>query len=341
MIGNWLPRIVLLGVLLAGTAPAEAQVAVGTVHGSISYGSSGYTRVNGWVAYIDLTSHLFIPVVTEPAPPPCTLPKGTVLMQRTNRFASLSHTLVAITANTGPETPPEGACATPDGLIISDGVAVNPAQEEGPVLFFDANGNATIVLGTPVSGVARNAVAGTTTTGNDCGGTQLGTLLVKEGEPGACPIPKSTVIAPRGAIGLDKDGTTLIFAIIVGVEDTTGHKTAIGLKTADFAKLMIGLGAYNAVNFDGGGSTAFIWSPPADPPAASPRLVQMIEQAAFPHHQLNPYNLNFSGSVKEVGKPHISNSRCTRGLKGCDSSNKTFRPVYAGFGLRFLPGTQK
>ena len=123
MVGNWLPRIALLAALLAGVAPAEAQVAVGTVHGSISYGSSGYTRVNGWVAYIDLTSHLFVPVVTGHAPPPCNPPTGTVLMQRTNEFARLSHTLVAITANTGPETPPEGACATPDGLIISDGVA--------------------------------------------------------------------------------------------------------------------------------------------------------------------------------------------------------------------------
>jgi hypothetical protein len=52
---------------------------------------------------------------------------------------------------------------------------------------------------------------------------------------------------------------------------------------------MIGLGAVNAVNFDGGGSTVFYWTPGgAQTPTESARLLKILENARVPRRQPNP-----------------------------------------------------
>lgn len=62
---------------------------------------------------------------------------------------------------------------------------------------------------------------------------------------------------PRTAIGLSKDGKTVIQVAVDG-RYTTNDKTkrAIGLPIPVLAKLMQGLGCYKAMNLDGGGGTA-------------------------------------------------------------------------------------
>lgn len=55
---------------------------------------------------------------------------------------------------------------------------------------------------------------------------------------------------PRTAIGFNKDNTEMIMVTIDG-----RHRDYVGAKQTDLAKIMIDLGAYNAVNMDGGGST--------------------------------------------------------------------------------------
>lgn len=64
---------------------------------------------------------------------------------------------------------------------------------------------------------------------------------------------------PRTAIGLSKDGKTVIQVTVDGRWTKDGwpaDQTAIGMSTERLAKLMRGLGCYKAMNFDGGGGTA-------------------------------------------------------------------------------------
>lgn len=64
---------------------------------------------------------------------------------------------------------------------------------------------------------------------------------------------------PRTAIGISKDGKTVVQVTVDGRWHTNGwpsEQTAYGMSTDRLAKLMRGLGCYKAMNFDGGGGTA-------------------------------------------------------------------------------------
>jgi exopolysaccharide biosynthesis protein len=68
-----------------------------------------------------------------------------------------------------------------------------------------------------------------------------------------------TTTHPRTAIGLSKDGKTVIQVAVDGRWSKSGwpkEQTAIGMSTELLGKLMRGLGCYKAMNFDGGGGTA-------------------------------------------------------------------------------------
>jgi len=62
-----------------------------------------------------------------------------------------------------------------------------------------------------------------------------------------------TLLAPRLAIGWDKEGRVLL-VVINGVES---KREGLDLKT--FASLLVNLGAVEAVNLDGGGSVTLVW----------------------------------------------------------------------------------
>ncbi len=55
---------------------------------------------------------------------------------------------------------------------------------------------------------------------------------------------------PRTAVGLTEDGSTAILVTVDGRSDS-----AAGMTTAELAELMLELGAFRAINLDGGGST--------------------------------------------------------------------------------------
>ena len=73
--------------------------------------------------------------------------------------------------------------------------------------------------------------------------------LVKDGREN---VISSQVLGvnPRTAIGFNKDNTEIILVTVDG-----RHRDYVGAKQTELAKIMIELGAYNAVNMDGGGST--------------------------------------------------------------------------------------
>ena len=61
---------------------------------------------------------------------------------------------------------------------------------------------------------------------------------------------------PRTAIGLSKDGKTVVQVVVDGRWTSSQAEKAYGMSTELLGKLMRGLGCYKAMNFDGGGGTA-------------------------------------------------------------------------------------
>lgn len=83
-------------------------------------------------------------------------------------------------------------------------------------------------------------------------------LLVRNGvarqseEDGSCPKFCESR-HPRSALGLDKERQTLILALVEGRRPKAG-----GLSLAELAQNLTQLGAFNAVNLDGGGSSTLV-----------------------------------------------------------------------------------
>lgn len=73
--------------------------------------------------------------------------------------------------------------------------------------------------------------------------------LVKDGQVVSKILPRVDGKQPRTAVGVSQDGKRLL---LVTVE---GSKYSRGLTMEELAQLMFDLGSYQAVNFDGGGST--------------------------------------------------------------------------------------
>ena len=85
-----------------------------------------------------------------------------------------------------------------------------------------------------------------------------GSMLVYEGEDvGKIGDYAHTVagLHPRTALGVSKDGKTLILLTVDGRQQMSR-----GMRMSHLAELLISLGCYNAVNLDGGGSTRMLAS---------------------------------------------------------------------------------
>jgi exopolysaccharide biosynthesis protein len=80
-------------------------------------------------------------------------------------------------------------------------------------------------------------------------------LLVKNG---AAVPRKETARAPRTVLGLDKTGTKLILMVVDGRQPSV----SIGMTYSELADEMVKLGAYTALNLDGGGSTTLVMRNP-------------------------------------------------------------------------------
>ena len=58
---------------------------------------------------------------------------------------------------------------------------------------------------------------------------------------------------PRSAVGITRGGDTLLFVAVDGRQ-----ATSVGMSLTELAQAMLGLGAWNALNLDGGGSTTLV-----------------------------------------------------------------------------------
>lgn len=279
-------------VCCAGSLAAQAAVA------SFIYSTDYSRKTIGHVAVLDLGANRIATAVTKLDTESCKSP-DTVSLETTRAFANSRKAFLAVAANTGPAVSGSQRCGLPDGLLISNYGWSNWPQSSGPVLYFPDDTSAVITDGPlPWPVLMANAVAGSTTQDSDCPPGQTGTLLVKNGQPGTCPIPKSQEITARTGIGVDATGRYLIVLVASRAEQA-------GLRTADFARLMIAFGAAQAVNLDGGGSTTFYWLPSHGVPAECEACATRISTAKVPGDmKSNPRKLSIAGlTLRKLTEP--------------------------------------
>lgn len=101
----------------------------------------------------------------------------------------------------------------------------------------------------------------------------------------------STSRHPRSAVGVTRGGDTLLLVAVDGRQ-----AASVGMSLAELARTMIGLGAWDALNLDGGGSTTLVVgdsvvSTPSDPTgerAVGDVLLVMRDSAGTAHPRRGP-----------------------------------------------------
>lgn len=147
------------------------------------------------------------------------------------------------------------------GLSKSNGALVSPVRQFGtapdPALVIGSNRIATIGNITSTQAAAATwAIAGVGPSSTD---TVPGTLLVTDGaNTGSTARVDPLNRNPRTAIGTNQQGTMLYLVVVDGRQ--TGW--SVGMTLPEVANVLITMGAWRAVNLDGGGSSSLVWSPP-------------------------------------------------------------------------------
>jgi hypothetical protein len=163
-----------------------------------------------------------------------------------------------------------------DGLSRSEGRTVSPPRRGGgvalpgdPALLIDetSDGRCPCVVRASLAGESdldgiEDAVAGMGPRGS-----KPGTLLVENGQDrGATAQVAPSQRHPRTAAGVSRDGRTLLLLVVDGRQPGW----SIGATLPELAQLMLDAGAWNAVNLDGGGSSA-LWH--REPGATAGRIL--------------------------------------------------------------------
>ena len=219
-----------------------------------------------YIASVDLTDPRVEIVVTGPR----TQADAEAILVQTAAWAKEQEVDVAVNANFFALLPEPGQTkAAPGysagrrsdilGLSVSDGVVVSPPRIVGgrpdPALVIGSDGIARIGAIGSVGGV-HDAVAGI---GASRAEDPAAALLVTDGVNTAAAARVDPARRhPRTAAGVSADGRTLWLVAADGRQP--GY--SVGLTLPELADLFISLGADDALNLDGGGSTAFVQRTP-------------------------------------------------------------------------------
>jgi hypothetical protein len=267
-----------VALLLAVASPAAPPVAPLPIRVEPILRDTADGPVRGWLARVDLADPRVSFVVTGPTAKREADPPGTEAhLVPTDVWAVREGVDLAVNGgffarlDTLPETREGWKDDMPVdvvGLSRSDGRTVSPPRKPGepePALLVHEtkDGRACPCVVRPVLATERDldgvedAIGGM---GSRDG--MPGTLLVENGENrGATAQVAPAQRHPRTAAGVTRDGGTLLLLVVDGRQPGW----SVGVTLPDLAAMMIESGAWNAVNLDGGGSSA-IWrrEPPAD-----------------------------------------------------------------------------
>lgn len=243
--------------LLAGTAAPAEPVRVTALAENIG----GPQRI--FVARVDLRDPDVDLRVSGRATPRLGDPKGTESrLETVPEFARKVGATLAINANFYarlPGAPMGWAPGQPVDLIgpaVSEGLVVSRAKRSGlghPALLVTRSRQARI----------KCALAGDLTGQDDVisgvsHAPTRGCLLVANGRnEGEKASASARARHPRTAAGLTADGRELILVVVDGRQPGW----SVGMTLTELAALMTRLGARNAINLDGGGSSSFLYRP--------------------------------------------------------------------------------
>ncbi|MCX8129589.1 MAG: phosphodiester glycosidase family protein [Clostridia bacterium] len=164
----------------------------------------------------------------------------------------------------GTDTPRVG-CSDILEMVVVDGIVTEIRQgqpaveipENGYVVITRKGGDQLILDNFAVGDPVQYNVTGTPDFSSQKAIINGGAIILKDGKiPDAFShIPEGTYSSnkPRTAIGSSKDGKR-IFMVTVDGKPTR----SVGVTLTELAQIMAELGAYNAINLDGGGSSAMV-----------------------------------------------------------------------------------
>jgi hypothetical protein len=228
--------IATISALIAAAATAGAHadtISVGNYTAIYQGISEAGATVNGQFASV-LQINLDAPGIsftTSPLCAGCTASAGAnvVTKQTAAQFVTSTGVAAAITANTYINNDGLPTATSESGLQVSNGTLVNPDQSGFGDLLISQNNQATFATGGSVSSLAgvHNAIAG-----------QQGLILTSGTNTGSA----SSGAADRAGVGVSQSGQFMYFV------------DADNLSLSSEANLFAALGAYNAINTDGGGS---------------------------------------------------------------------------------------
>jgi hypothetical protein len=235
--------------------------------------------VRGWMARISLQDPRVHFVVTAPLAPGAEAPTGAeARLVPTDRWAESLGLDLAVNASFFARLPGNGPLSSAwteglpvdiIGLSLSEGRIVSPprlgeggATDGDPALIIDETGGdgsgsrcpclARVAFAQPATlAGAEDAVAG-------MGGRQgaPGTLLVEAGaNRGETAQVAPMARHPRTAAAVTKDGATLLLLVVDGRQ----KDWSVGVTLVELAGILLDAGAWDAVNLDGGGSSA-MWA---------------------------------------------------------------------------------
>ena len=292
--------------LFAGALPAQI-----TVSPQVWATAGGTAR--GFTAVIDLTDPRLEIRVTAPLAP---LQSYEATLRTTSSWHGQLGNRLSINANYFGAL--SSTTADIVGLSKSNGALVSPVRQFGaqpdPALVFAPNRLATIGnITTAQAAAAQWAVAGVGPSSTD---TVPGTLLVTDGvNTGATARVEPLLRNPRTAVGVNQPGTTLYIAVVDGRQPGW----SVGMTLPELANVFLGMGAWRAINLDGGGSSSLLHSPPGG------ALVQ--NQPSDGSHRAVANHLGFA-----VAPSVVVGAACGNG--GTISSTGSFQVGSTGFALR-------
>lgn len=243
--------------------------------------------IRGWLAEVDLTWPGLEVVVTDaldetpaadasanvdPAPAPgpspdpaAGSPAPEAILTPTDQWARQHNLALAVNANYFRILDKTSGESDVLGLSVTDGRVVSPARRfngvADPILVFSRDGRARVL--NPAADFppdfAFDGVAGIGSSETD---PDHGGLLVEAGVGrGTAARVEPMVRHPRTAAGVNQAGDRLVLVVIDGRQPGW----SVGITLPELADLLIDHGVHDAINLDGGGSSAFYFNPAALP----------------------------------------------------------------------------
>jgi hypothetical protein len=166
---------------------------------------------------------------------------GVVTSVYVRSFVESRHCVAGINANPfDPVSAKEGERRLVSGIAVSDGLVLAPPRADYDAIVFYRDGRAAITsqgeLGDP--GLIENAAGGFR-------------MVLRQGTPAGTGLGEPPPRHPRSAAGLSAGGRTLYLLCVDG-----RRPGSLGATEAELGLLLKRLGAFDGLNFDGGGSSA-------------------------------------------------------------------------------------